>query len=111
MPNCASSLQETTVYVQPVRDNLQMPIARPQLDILAVIADGTVSLLHDGSATPMLTGMGLCGLFALGIYLLACWQQAAEKRRGTLEQTAISAQYSTAHKERISAIRTDASDA
>jgi len=25
----------------------------------------------------MLVGMGVCGLLALGIYLLACWQQAA----------------------------------
>lgn len=44
---------------------------------LGALAGSIVSLLHDGSAMPMLIGMGLCGLLALGIYLLACWQQTA----------------------------------
>ncbi|MBK1621213.1 Bcr/CflA family drug resistance efflux transporter [Lamprobacter modestohalophilus] len=44
---------------------------------LGALAGSIVSLLHDGSAVPMLIGMGLCGLLALGIYLLACWQQTA----------------------------------
>jgi DHA1 family bicyclomycin/chloramphenicol resistance-like MFS transporter len=44
---------------------------------LGALAGSVVSLLHDGSAVPMLAGMGVCGLLALGTYLLACWQETA----------------------------------
>jgi len=44
---------------------------------LGALAGSVVSLLHDGSATPMLIGMGICGLLALGIYLMACRREAA----------------------------------
>lgn len=49
------------------------------------LAGSVVSLLHDGSAMPMLAGMGVCGLLALSIYLLACWQQATGKQHVAAE--------------------------
>jgi DHA1 family bicyclomycin/chloramphenicol resistance-like MFS transporter len=36
------------------------------------VAGSLASLLHDGTALPLLLGMGLCGLLAAGTYLLLC---------------------------------------
>lgn len=53
---------------------------------LGALAGSAVSLLHDGSALPLLVGMGVCGLLAVSLYRLLCRHAAPQGATAMTEQ-------------------------